>query len=48
MFRCPYCQDLKIYCEERKCSAACPIFAKESGQLAEALNEMLRRLDNGC
>jgi len=38
--RCPYRQDLKISCGEARCDKTdCPIWLKESGLLAQALNE---------
>lgn len=36
--RCPYRQDLKIFCGEKDCTrAGCPIWNKESGMLAQAI-----------
>ncbi len=38
--RCPYRQDLRITCMEGRCdNNGCPIFVKESGQLAYALSQ---------
>ncbi len=39
LVRCPWRQDLKIWCGEVRCEASCPIYAKESGQLAYSINE---------
>ena len=38
---CPYRQDLKLlFCGETHCGrVGCPIFEKESGRLAQALNK---------
>ena len=38
--RCPYRQDLLLFCGESDCTrAGCPIWMRESGQLANALTK---------
>jgi len=40
LVRCPYRQDLKLFCGEKDCKrSGCPIFEKESEQLAYALSQ---------